>query len=232
MKIDDILLLRTIILFTPFIIVSAYFYLNVRDQFFLKPRTHIQLNLIMIYLCISFVQTVYWHLSLREYSFLGFFIKNASGNTSTILVLLGTLTAVLGWLFTNRGQALTAIRSHSIQTLMASRLSEAYTQQVEIATEFYCIKKKEKGQSYCLTYEEYNALEQKQRNAINYLLNYFEFISVGIRFGDLDEKLMKNSLRTIIKNNYEFFEDVIKQKQQNSPSLYEHLTSLKKRWNI
>lgn len=232
LQIDNILLLRTVFLCLPFALVLAYFHYKVKDSFFLKPRSYIQLNIIMICLVVTFVLVVYWHLGLRQYSFLGFALrKGGSGSENIILLLLGSLTAVLGWLFTSRGQSLTSTRSHSIQTLMASRLSDAYTKQVEIATIVFCDLKDKHGDAYNLTVADYKGLTREQVSAINYLLNYLEFIAVGIRYGDLDEKLMKSTLRTIIRKNFKFFEEVIKDKQIAAPTLYEHLAALYKRWS-
>ncbi|MEO4206815.1 MULTISPECIES: DUF4760 domain-containing protein [Acinetobacter calcoaceticus/baumannii complex] len=231
MNIDNILLLRTILLFVPYLIVIAIFYFKVRDNFFLKPRSHIQLNLMMILLVVSFIESVYWHISWNKYSFLNFAINGTEGSSDTLIVLLGILAAVLGWLYTSRGQDLTSKRSHSIQTLMASRLSEAYANHANFATGVYVRTRNERGDSAVITMAEFLNLKQKERNAIFYQLNYFEFIAVGIRYGDLDENLMKNTLNSIIANNFIFFGEVIKTKQEGNPRIYEHLTALYNRWN-
>ncbi len=231
MNIDNILLLRTILLFLPYVIVLWLFYWKVRDPFFLKPRTYIQLNIMMICLIVCFVETVYWHISWNKFSFLNFEISNTAGKADSLIVLLGILAAVLGWLFTSRGQDLTSKRSHSIQTLMASRLSEAYARHANYATGVYVDIKGKRGDSAVISMAEFLDLSQEERNAIFYQLNYFEFIAVGIRYGDLEEQLMKNTLKTIVTNNYEFFGEIIKSKQEKAPNIYEHLTALYKRWN-
>lgn len=232
MEIDNILLLRTLLLALPFVVLYCYFFYFVKDDFFLKPRTYIQLNIIMFSLIITFVLTVYWNLSLRQYSFVGFALGNKADNSSNvILILLGTLAAVLGWLFTSRGQDLNSRRSHSIQTLMSSRLSEAYANHSNYATGVYTRLKEKNGQHYILELEDFENLEPLERNAIIYQLNYFEFIAVGIRYGDLDENLIKNTLKTIINTNIVFFGNIIADKRIKSPTVYEHLISLNKRWN-
>ncbi|WP_327857620.1 DUF4760 domain-containing protein [Acinetobacter guillouiae] len=232
MEIDNILLLRTLLLALPFIVLYCYFFYFIKDDFFLKPRNYIQLNIIMFSLVIAFMLTVYWNLSLREYSFVGFALGSEEHNSSNvILILLGTLAAVLGWLFTSRGQDLNSRRSHSIQTLMSSRLSEAYANHSNFATGVYTKLKDKHGDHYILTIEDFESLEQLERNAIIYQLNYFEFIAVGIRYGDLDENLIKNTLKTIIYTNVTFFGKIIADKRTKSPTIYEHLTSLNKRWN-
>lgn len=232
MEIDNILLLRTVFLALPFILLYCYFYYRVKDDFFLKQRTYIQLNLMMFTLVIAFFLTVYWNLSLRHYSFAGFPLTGETEDTSNIiLILLGTLTAVLGWLFTSRGQDLNSRRSHSIQTLMSSRLSEAYANHSNYATSVFTSHKQKYGESYNLTIEHFDKLTQAEKNAIIYQLNYFEFIAVGIRYGDLDENLIKNTLKTIINTNCVFFGNIIKDKQAKSTSVYEHLIALNNRWN-
>ncbi|MDX6038473.1 DUF4760 domain-containing protein, partial [Acinetobacter baumannii] len=84
---------------------------------------------------------------------------------------------------------------------------------------------------YILEKEHFENLDQKYKDAIHYLLNYLEFVATGIRFGDLDETLMRNMMKTIINTNFTFFEEVIKDKQVKAPTVYEHLTVLHKRWN-
>lgn len=233
MEIDNIILLRTLILLTPFLLLGLFFHYKIKDPFFLKPRTHIQLDIIMIALVIVFLELVYWNLSLRNYVFMGFGLSayGAKESSNTILVLLGIVAAILGWLFPTRANAVGSTRNHSIQTLIDSRLSETYIAQVEICTEIYVQFKKDNSESYNLKSSDFESLNPKQKYAIHYLLNYLEFVAVGIRFGDLDENLMKNMMKSIISSNFNFFGEIIVEKQKKSPTVYEHLTALYKRWN-
>lgn len=236
MNIDEILILRTLVVVAPYALLYWFFYNRIRDEFFLKPRTHVQLNLIMLSLVITFIWVVLWNFSFRSYGFAGFFLNTASNqgaDASNLLVgLLGTLAVVLGWLFNSRAQDLTSKRSHSIHTLMSSRLSEAYANHSNYAMAVYMRLREKNGDDYTITPQDITECSQLERNAIFYQLNYFEFISVGIRYGDLDENLIKNTLKSIIRTNYDFFEKVIKDKQAINPTLYEHLTALNSRWNV
>lgn len=236
MNIDDILILRTLAVVAPYFILYFFFYKRIKDDFFLKSRTHVQLDFIMLSLGATFIWTVLWNFSFRDYVFLGFSLGDThvgSDATSSILLgLLGTLAVVLGWLFNTRAQYMSSKRSHSIQTLMSSRLSEAYANHSNYANKVYTNLKKKHGDSYTLTVGDFESLEQLEKNAIIYQLNYFEFIAVGIRYGDLDELLIKNTLKTIINTNYTFFGQIIKSKQEASSSVYEHLTALNNRWNL
>ncbi|GAA5631047.1 hypothetical protein Acal02_01666 [Acinetobacter calcoaceticus] len=240
MIIDNILLLRTFLLFLPFLGLWYYFDKKIKDDFFLKSRTHVQLNFIMFALVIVFLELVYWNLFLRNYSFVGFELTNISFEidgtdkksiSNTLLILLGTVVAILGWLFPTRANSVAATRSHTIHTLMDSRLSEVYNQKVALSTEVYVTARNQYGDTYVLKKEHFDKLDQKYKDAIHYLLNYLEFVAAGIRFGDLDEILMRNMMKNIINTNFTFFEEIIKDKQARTSTVYEHLTALQKRWS-
>jgi hypothetical protein len=71
---------------------------------------------------------------------------------------------------------------------------------------------------------------QAKLNSLRYILNYIEFISVGIRYGDLHESLLKSSLRGIVLNAFRFSEAYIKHSQKANTKAYENLVWLKDRW--
>lgn len=72
---------------------------------------------------------------------------------------------------------------------------------------------------------------------LSYLLNYFEFIASAIRYGDLDENLLKQTLRGIICTNFEIAHGLIIYSRKNAesgenPRLFEHLEWLYRRWFV
>lgn len=249
----DILLLngiKTVLLFLPYILLIGYFWFK-RDAFFLKVRAETQYNIAIGLVGISFGLLMLWQVStqLQELSFLNFSIENknitheitnykgtdllyiiTSSTSNTVLLLLGTLAAILGWLCSTRSQVLNNRRNHSMQLLIESRLSERYMTYVnqvsKISNEF---KLRNPRQDY-LVKEYFDALTVEQKNSILYMLNYCEFIAVGIRFGDLDESLMLNTFGSMLKTNYEFSKEIIKYKQIEKKSHFEHFTALYTRW--
>lgn len=226
MNIDDILLLRSFFLLLPYFLISYVFFKFIKDSFFLKPRTNVQLNFSMCCLLISFIWIVLWNLSLYKFAFLGFAIIKGNVSTGqTILILLGILGAVYGWLFTTKSQYINTRKNHSIQTLMSSRLSTCYVEKFDLLNTISLNQKNSP-----LTYEEYENLDLPKKLAVMYALNYYEYVAVGIRFGDLDANLIKNTLRSNILSTYKFLENVIKEKSQNNPSCLEHLKALCLRW--
>lgn len=228
MNIDEILILRSLVLLLPYICISVIFFKFIKDDFFIKQRTNIQLNFSMSCLLISFIWVVMWNISLHNFSFLGFtLIKSGQDDSTgqTVLILLGILGAVYGWLFTTKSQYINTRKNHSIQTLMSSRLSSCYIEKFDLLNQI-----SSKHAHAPLTYEQYEALDENEKLAIMYALNYYEYVAVGIRFGDLDENLIKNTLRSNILSTYHFLENIIIERSKINNSCLEHLKALCQRW--
>ena len=168
--------------------------------------------------------------NLRNYKDTSILYISASSASNTVLLLLGTLAAILGWLFSTRSQVLNNRRNHSMQLLIESRLSDRYMGYVNAVSNISSEFKKLNPNHCALVQEYFNALSIEQKNSILYMLNYCEFVSVGIRFGDLDEQLMFNTFGSMLKTNYEFSQQIIELKQREKSSHFEHVTQLYKRW--
>lgn len=224
---------KTLLLLVPYFLLFGYFFYK-RDKFFLKIKTETQYGISIGVVGITFGLLMLWQISdvLQELKFLNFDIKSSptfheikdyknteilyittSSASNTVILLLGTLAAILGWLFSTRSQVLNNRRNHSMQLLIESRLSDRYMQYVNavsnIAHEFRSLN----PNHTTLVLDYYDALSIEQKNSILYMLNYCEFVSVGIRFGDLDEQLMFNTFGSMLKINYEFSQCIIEYKQ-------------------
>lgn len=227
----------TYLLIIPYVTVIAYFYIYRRDNFFIKIRSSNQLLLILILLGITFVEILIWKSFFEDYKFLNFDIENTDGQfkTTALVTVLAAIAAVFGWIFTSRVQIINTIRSHSVQVLMNSRNSTAYIAKVDIATKIrrnlgkdQNVESKDKVQ---LTREKFNSLEDEEKSAVTYLLNFLEFVAIGIRHNNLDEDLIKSSFKSILKANYNLFQPVIEYLRDiDSPKIYNQLEILHKRW--
>lgn len=153
------------------------------------------------------------------------------------VVLLGVIAAVAGWIISAIVTMRNSIRQHTVTTLLSSRLSETYMSQTRLVNARYFSPS---GGLYRLTPAEVKtAHPDAQLAALRYLLNYFEFIAVGIRYGDLDEKLLKNTLRGILCGVYEAAGPLVTQRRQapagskaGKSKTFEHLEWLYTRWHI
>ena len=150
------------------------------------------------------------------------------------LAFLGGWTALMGVLTSARISLQNTIKQHTINTLLQMRLSETYMLRAQKLTQRYF---KSHG-IYYVTQEE---CETEPPEAcfveMTYILNYLEFIASAIRYGDLDEKMMKESLRGMLCNNYEAARLLIKHRRKSAQSginekLYEHLEWLAMRWTV
>ena len=114
------------------------------------------------------------------------------------------------------------------QTRLSSEIQNIHEQRRKLFPEFRDI-----------TYERWNAARrspvQAERNAadaVTRLLNYFEFIAVGIRENDLDHDMLKSTIRGQMCNLVDDARDVIAHLRDISPRTYQHLVELYDTWRI
>ncbi|HGF9176697.1 TPA: DUF4760 domain-containing protein, partial [Acinetobacter baumannii] len=208
--------------------------------FFVKIRSSIQLLMMLILLGLVFVNILIWKGFFKEYEFLGFDLVNTDkfNKTTALVTILAAIAAVFGWIFTSRVQIVNTVRGHSVQVLMNSRTSTIYLEKVDIAMKLRrclikeAILEKNSTDNIYLSVRRYKRLSDQERSAVHYLLNFLEFIAVGVRHNNLDESLIKGSLRTILKSNYMLFRFVIEHLRgpDNQP-IYDQLEALHKRWD-
>ncbi|HHP4508356.1 TPA: DUF4760 domain-containing protein [Acinetobacter baumannii] len=240
MTITKFSFIQTYLLIVPYITVLIYFFIYKRDNFFVKIRSSIQLLMMLILLGLVFVNILIWKGFFKEYEFLGFDLVNTDkfNKTTALVTILAAIAAVFGWIFTSRVQIVNTVRGHSVQVLMNSRTSTIYLEKVDIAMKLRrclikeAILEKNSTDNIYLSVRRYKRLSDQERSAVHYLLNFLEFIAVGVRHNNLDESLIKGSLRTILKSNYMLFRFVIEHLRgpDNQP-IYDQLEALHKRWD-
>lgn len=177
-----------------------------------------------------------WKTFFVDYNFLNFSLINKSGESkSTALVaMLGATAAVFGWVFTSRVQIQNATKAHAMQALMNSRTATIYNERVDQAGKI--LKKIRNNRNLALndfvsvSKDDYLLLKQKEKAAIHYMLNFLEFIAIGVRHNNMDEELIRGSLKSILRNNYLSFQLVIEHVREKAPSNYTELEKLYKRW--
>ncbi|WP_288419315.1 DUF4760 domain-containing protein [uncultured Acinetobacter sp.] len=229
--------LLTYCLILSYLMVFIYFYLFERDDYFYKFRGSVQLSLVLCLIGVFFAQIIIWKTFTLDYNFLNFSLKAKPGTTKTtaLVTMLAAIAAVSGWVFTSRVQIVNSTKTHAMQALMNSRTSTIYVQRVDEVTAIS--QKLKKGQGLgvndpvVISEQEYLALEPSERASIHYMLNFMEFIAVGVRHNNMDEELIKGSLKTILKNNYLMFQPVIECVRIGSPSNYIEMETLHKRWD-
>ncbi len=66
--------------------------------------------------------------------------------------------------------------------------------------------------------------------ALTTLLNHYESLAVGITEGNLDERMLKKALRSVMCNLVDDSRHMIAGMQRTNPNSYEHLTALYGQW--
>ncbi|TVT61093.1 MAG: DUF4760 domain-containing protein [Azoarcus sp. PHD] len=149
--------------------------------------------------------------------------------------IAGILIAASGWVVTSFVNLHNARRQHTVNVLLQSRLSQAYQQRLRDVVKSFpvtpTITKIEMG--------DWNVEDKGEAiDGVKYLLNYFEFVAVGIRTDDLDEKTLRMSLRGILTTLCDMAQVYIQYQRGElaendgypSNQSYEHLIWLRQRW--
>ena len=143
---------------------------------------------------------------------------------STAAILIGAFLATAGWLFTGYRLRVLARKQYTITAMMQANFNEAFfAYRIEIAPYIRhgaCPKDMRDGD-----YEELRA-------AFRFILNHYEFMCAGLRNGDFDEKLIKDSERGTYIALYECCNSYIwdLRTSRERMTVYEHLEWVYWRW--
>jgi hypothetical protein len=136
--------------------------------------------------------------------------------------------ALLGWL-TREFFALRAIRKqHTVTVLLQSRMSTAFNDRYKAMIKVYPILPNITN----VAEGDWNdGGKMEAMEAVKYFLNYYEFVAIGVRTGDLDEEYLYNSLAVIVPNLCSMCAAYIDHSRKTrGKGVYEHLIWLRDRW--
>lgn len=117
--------------------------------------------------------------------------RQPDADSITLVAYSAAVLALAGWMV----QALVSVRAsrkqHSINVLFQSRMSAEYQGHIKTIRDAY----PDRGVAFL--FEELKRPEKQDAyRSISFMLNYYEFISVGIWHGDLDESIMRECIRS------------------------------------
>lgn len=160
-----------------------------------SPSPVLQLLLIAVILALA---TFVW--SESQGNVFGFKTRQFNLEKGQWIVLLGVAAAMCGWLISSMVAIRNSIRQHTVTILLQSRLSQTYVDRASRVYERYFHPY---GMRYLTEEEVRSNAPEAELVALRYVLSYLEFIAIGIRYGDLDEKLMRRTLRDLVCSLYE-----------------------------
>jgi hypothetical protein len=136
-------------------------------------------------------------------------------------VLIGAALATTGWLYTARRSRALARKQHTITVILQTNFNAHFlTARAKITP---AIRSGE------LPSEQ----DQEFYSALRDVLNHYEFVSAGLRNGDFDERLIRDSERGAYIALYEVFKPHIwrLRNSRKRMTIYEHLEWVYCRWH-
>lgn len=133
--------------------------------------------------------------------------------------------AVSGWLVNAIVTIRNSVKQHTINTLLQSRLSKTYMDEGDKART--ALKPFSPDKIAPAAFIK----NHSEKNSVDYVLNYIEFIAVGMRHGDLHEGVLKDSMRSIVLSFTGICSLYIEELRARPNSrTFENLIWLRKRW--
>ncbi|MBT8152853.1 DUF4760 domain-containing protein [Epibacterium ulvae] len=150
---------------------------------------------------------------------------------SALTAVGGILFAVFSY-FRNARRAEAAQRKqHTINILFQSRLSEYFQKTNSLRKEIFPTDQ----DIFLDDWKAARSGTDKPREgaeALQQLLNYYEFLAVGIAQGDLDKDLLHKSIRGIMCNLVDDARYMIAELRENDPNTLDYLAQLYEEWRV
>lgn len=156
--------------------------------------------------------------------------------TASIAALL---FAVFSFFYRSVEKETQSRKQHTINILFTTRLSPEFRQHLEhrkhcfaegtdIDPDIYTAYL-DATRTVDISDDEANR-RRRSAEAVRSLLNYYEFIALGIKSADLDESMLRGMIRGNVCRLVRDARLVIRRYQSTEPRTFEHLTSLYRAW--
>lgn len=154
-----------------------------------------------------------------------------------IVALLGVIAAILTFAISSRANRVAQRKQHTITILLDTRLSDQFQM---INTMRKAIYPPGETVGSAVFYPDYRAAYAPAKNAATCrrrgaealvsLLNYYEFLSVGLDQGDLDEAMLRKTLRGIMCRLVDDAREIVAAERRKNGRTFEHLAALYADW--
>ena len=144
--------------------------------------------------------------------------------STEIAILIGAVLATTGWIYSGRRARTLAKKQHTINVILQANFNEKFLEKrAKIAPHM---------KNGCCPDGMLDGSEEELRVNFRDILNHYEFVSAGLRNGDFDEKLIKDSERSTYINLYKCCEKYIwnLRSGRKRMAIYEHLEWVHDRW--
>lgn len=160
--------------------------------------------------------------------------SSVSQNLQGVAAVIATILVITGWFVQHQMAANTNRVNHTLNLLLQTRISEVFQTHLTNVNKVY---PKRAGSVIPMkdveAWHTNSEISEDKNSAISsqcYLLNYYEFLAVGIKSGLLDEELLYETHGGIIMGQLDRAVHVINKAQQRSRKSYVEFVSLMERW--
>lgn len=133
--------------------------------------------------------------------------------------------AYLAALWSARTAVVNMVRQHTVNTLLQSRLSDVFIERGEAVSAGIALHAKHKS-------SEAPHVRYVPIASLRYILNFYEYVAVGIKYGDLDEDVMYDTLRSAVMSLCTYFSAYIESEQRTNSRYFCNLIDLRNRWAL
>lgn len=155
-------------------------------------------------------------------------------------ILVSMTVVVIGWCIQSILSKKASRRQHTLNTILNTRISDIYQNHLKaysskISTDqhihptvarWFHYKSSDEFEGVCVSDDVRNAV-----NGIVYVINYFEFISLGIKQGDIDEDLFRECFRGMLPGIEKRAFHLIREAQSKNKEFFCAFVDLVDKWN-
>lgn len=136
------------------------------------------------------------------------------------------VSAILGWYLGTKSNRSLHRRQHTFNAILQASFSKDFQDAQAFVGPY--LRDETPTPEDLLTNKNHEELLIKVR----FLLNHYEFLSAGVRLGDISEQLFKDSERGVLIAQYEKFENFIQgsRKSRERQAIFEHIEWMYDRW--
>jgi len=142
---------------------------------------------------------------------------------ASMAIIIGAALATCGWLYTGRRARTLSRKQHTINVMLQASFNADFVKARNLVADVVG-----KGKLPDLNLPE----NEELRIAFRMVANHYEFVAAGLRNGDFDERLVRDSERGTLLGLFEKGQDFIwsLRNARRRTTIYEHLEWLHGRW--
>lgn len=154
-----------------------------------------------------------------------------------LVVVFAAWAAVIGWIVTSWTAIRNSVKQHTVNTLLQSRLSATYMDHgMKLNRAFERFQKDYPLATRKPTDDPTTGMTDDEFASLRYVLNYLEYVAIGIAHGDLHGPMLKSSLRSVLISTTYYSRFYLERKvvgsagAEGNPALYCNLRHLYYVW--